>query len=184
MASSATEITLKHRKLLDPESQSLLDWGRNNGGVASIRFTESVEDSIALNNIRHGAIIISASGMCNAGRIKQHLKFNLPRAECTVIIAGFQAQGTLGRKLVDHVSPVRIYQESVPVRADIYTLGGLSAHADQAALMAWLKHFQKPPRKTFVVHGEEETALGFGMLIHKALGWTVEVPTAGAMVEL
>ena len=184
MATSATEITLKYRQLLDPESQSLLDWGRNNGGVASIRFTESVEDSIALNNIRQGAIIISASGMCNAGRIKQHLKFNLPRAECSVIIAGFQAQGTLGRKLVDHISPVHIYQESVPVRADIYTLGGLSAHADQAALMAWLKHFQKPPRKTFVVHGEEETALGFGMLIHKELEWTVEVPTAGTMVEL
>ena len=91
MATAATEITLKHRKLLDPKSQSLLDWGHNNGGTPHIRFTESVEDSIALNNIRHGAIIISASGMCDAGRVKQHLKFNSPRAECTVIIVGFQA---------------------------------------------------------------------------------------------
>ena len=106
------------------------------------------------------------------------------RAERMVIIAGFQAQGTLGRKLVDRVSPVRIYQESVPVRADIYTLGGLSAHADQAPLMDWLKQFHQPPRKTFVVHGEEETALGFGALIQKELGWTVEVPAPGATAAL
>lgn len=182
MATAATEITLKHHALLDVASQSLLDWGR--GGMTHIRFTESVEDSIALNTIRQGAIIISASGMCDAGRVKQHLKVNLPRAECSVIIAGFQAQGTLGRKLVERVSPVRIYQESIPVRADIYTLGGLSAHADQAALMAWLKRFHQPPRKTFVVHGEEETALGFGALIQKELGWTVDVPAPGATAEI
>ena len=182
MATAATQITLKNRELLDEESQALLDW-HGSGGPAHIRFTESVEDSMALNHIRHGAIIISASGMCNAGRVKQHLKFNLPRAECTVIIAGFQARGTLGRKLVDRVDSVRIYQQTVPVRADIYTLGGLSAHADQAALLAWLKHFKTPPRHTFVVHGEAETALGFGELIHKTLDWDVSVPTAGSVVD-
>lgn len=183
MATAATEITLKHHKLLDVESQALLAWGRGEDGPAHVRFTESVEDSMALNHVRHGTIIISASGMCNAGRVKQHLKFNLPRAECTVIIAGFQAQGTLGRKLVDHASTVNIYQEKVPVRAAIYTLGGLSAHADQAALMAWLKHFKKAPRQTFVVHGEEETALGFGALIQKELDWDVAVPTVGTVVD-
>lgn len=183
MATAATEITLKYRELLDPESQVILDWERDRGGRAHIRFTESVEDSIALNQIRQGAIIISASGMCNAGRIKHHLKYNLPRAECTVIIAGFQAAGTLGRKLVDRVSPVRIYQESIPVRADIYTLGGLSAHADQTALLAWLQQFKAPPRQTFVVHGEKETALGFGALIQKTLNWQVTVPTAGTVVD-
>jgi len=183
MATAATAITLKYRDLLDAESQALLDWGRGGDGPAHIRFTESVEDSMALNHIRHGAIIISASGMCNAGRVKQHLKFNLPRRECTVIIAGFQAQGTLGRKLVDRAASVRIFQEWVPVHADIYTLGGLSAHADQAALMAWLRHFRTPPRQTFVVHGEEETALGFGALIQKELDWSVAVPTAGTVVD-
>ncbi len=183
MATAATQITLKYRELLDAESQALLRWERSQDGPAHIRFTETVEDSIALNHIRHGAIIISASGMCNAGRVKQHLKFNLPRAECTVIIAGFQAQGTLGRKLVDRAKSVRIYQESIPVRAKIYTLGGLSAHADQAALLAWLQHFKTPPQQTFVVHGEEETALGFGALIQKNLGWSVAVPTAGTVVD-
>lgn len=183
MATAATQITLKYHELLDAESQAILSWGRNRGGPAHIRFTETVEDSIALNHIRHGAIIISASGMCNAGRIKQHLKFNLPRAECAVIIVGFQAQGTLGRKLVDHAKSVRIYQEQVPVRAKIYTLGGLSAHADQGALLAWLNHFKKPPRQTFVVHGEEETALGFGALIQKTFGWQVSVPSVGTVVD-
>jgi len=183
MATAATQITLKYHNLLDAESQALLDWGRTQNGSAHIRFTESVEDSMALNHIQHGAIIISASGMCNAGRVKQHLKYNLPRRECSVIIAGFQAHGTLGRKLVDHAASVRIYQEWVPVHADIYTLGGLSAHADQAALMTWLKHFKSPPRQTFVVHGEEETALGFGALIQKELGWSVTVPSAGTAVD-
>lgn len=183
MATAATEITLKYRELLDPESQDILDWERGRGGRAHIRFTESVEDSIALNQIKQGAIIISASGMCNAGRIKHHLKYNLPRAECTVIMAGFQAAGTLGRRLVDGVSLVRIHQESISVRADIYTLGGLSAHADQAALLAWLKQFKSPPRQTFVVHGEEKTALGFGALIQETLDWQVTVPTTGTVVD-
>ena len=183
MATAATEITLKYRELLDPESQDILDWERGRGGRAHIRFTESVEDSIALNQIKQGAIIISASGMCNAGRIKHHLKYNLPRAECTVIMAGFQAAGTLGRRLVDGVSLVRIHQESISVRADIYTLGGLSAHADQAALLAWLKQFKSPPRQTFVVHGEEKTALAFGALIQETLDWQVTVPTTGTVVD-
>ena len=183
MATAATEITLKYRELLDPESQDILDWERGRGGRAHIQFTESVEDSIALNQIKQGAIIISASGMCNAGRIKHHLKYNLPRAECTVIMAGFQAAGTLGRRLVDGVSLVRIHQESISVRADIYTLGGLSAHADQAALLAWLKQFKSPPRQTFVVHGEEKTALAFGALIQETLDWQVTVPTTGTVVD-
>jgi metallo-beta-lactamase family protein len=174
---------MKHIELMDTEARGLMQWLKRGQNVPRVQFTESVEDSMALNHIHHGAIIISASGMCNAGRVKQHLKFNLPRAECTVIIAGFQAQGTLGRKLVDHAASVRIFQEWVPVHADIYTLGGLSAHADQAALMAWLKHFKTPPRQTFVVHGEEETALGFGALIQKELDWSVAVPTAGTVVD-
>ncbi|HRH79885.1 MAG TPA: MBL fold metallo-hydrolase [Thiobacillaceae bacterium] len=184
MAGAATEITLRHRNLLDAETRALLDWSRSSPDAPYLRITEDVEDSMALNRIRQGAIIISASGMCDAGRIKHHLKFNLPRPECTVIIAGFQARGTLGRRLVDGAKWVRIFRETVSVRADLYTLGGLSAHADRDALVAWLSHFGKPPRRTFVVHGEEETANGFGALVREGMGWAVEVPEPGSAHEL
>ncbi len=184
MATKASELTLKHRNLLDKESQAQLDWlGQNNNGF-HIRFTESVDESIQLNNIKGGAIIISASGMCDAGRIKHHLKYNVSRPECSILITGFQAQGSLGRRLVDGVKLVRLFGEEVPVRAQIYTIGGLSAHADQAGLLAWLQGFRVPPTRTFVVHGETETALGFAKLIHSKLGWQTEVPVRGDVVEL
>lgn len=180
MAGSATEITLRHRDLMDEESRELLRWFRSSPDAPYLRVTEDAEDSMALNKIRQGAIIISASGMCDAGRIKHHLKFNLPRPECSVIIAGFQAEGTLGRRLVDGAKSVRIFREIIPVRADLYTLGGLSAHADRDALVAWLSRFRQPPGRTFVVHGEAETAVGFAELIREGMGWKVEVPEMGA----
>jgi metallo-beta-lactamase family protein len=184
MAGAATEVTLKHRALLDAETRDLLDWFRTSPQAPYLRVTEDVEDSMALNKISQGAIIISASGMCDAGRIKHHLRFNLPRPECTIIITGFQAGGTLGRQLVDGAKSVRIFRETIPVRADLYTLGGLSAHADRDALVGWLSHFKRPPRRTFVVHGEAETALGFGALIREGMGWDVTVPEAGESCDL
>jgi metallo-beta-lactamase family protein len=184
MARAATEITLRHRELMDAESRDLLAWFRTSPDAPYLRVTEDAEDSMALNKIRQGAIIISASGMCDAGRIKHHLKFNLPRPECTVIIAGFQAEGTLGRRLVDGARTVRIFREVVPVRADLYTLGGLSAHADRDALVDWLSRFRKPPGRTFVVHGEAQTALGFADLLREGMGWKVEVPEMGASYTL
>jgi metallo-beta-lactamase family protein len=184
MAGSATEITLRHSELMDEESRDLLRWFRSSPDAPYLRVTQDAEDSMALNKIRQGAIIISASGMCDAGRIKHHLKFNLPRAECTVIIAGFQAEGTLGRRLVDGAKSVRIFREVIPVRADLYTLGGLSAHADRDALVAWLSRFRNPPGRTFVVHGEAETALGFADLLREGMGWKVEVPEMGASYVL
>ncbi|MDO9244834.1 MAG: MBL fold metallo-hydrolase RNA specificity domain-containing protein, partial [Rhodocyclaceae bacterium] len=115
---------------------------------------------------------------------RYHLRANLPRRESTILITGFQAAGTLGRRLVDGVKRVKIGGEEVPVRAELYTLGGLSAHADQAALMNWLGHFRTPPKKTFVVHGEAETALGFATLIKEKLGWQAEAPLTGQSVTL
>jgi metallo-beta-lactamase family protein len=184
MASAATEITLRHLSELDEESRQLMAWFRSSPDAPYLRMTEDVEDSMALNKISAGAVIISASGMCDAGRIKHHLKFNLPRRESTVIFAGFQAEDTLGRRLVDGARTVRLFGETVPVRADIYTLGGLSAHADRDALVQWLSNFKRPPGRTFVVHGEAETALGFGQLLRDGLGWEVEVPQRGAGYDL
>ena len=184
MASAATEITLKNQSNLDEESVELLRWFRTSPDAPYLRMTEDVEESMALNKITEGAIIISASGMCDAGRIKHHLKFNLPRRQSTIIIAGFQAAGTLGRRLVDGAKSVRLFRETIPVRADLYTLGGLSAHADRDALVKWLSWFKKPPHRTFVVHGEVETALGFGQLLREGLGWKVDVPEWGASYTL
>lgn len=185
MATAATEITLRHSDLLDEETRKLLDWQRHDGDHRPyVRFTESPDDSMAINQIRQGAVIISASGMCDAGRVKHHLKNNLARAECSVIIAGFQAQGTLGRRLVDRAPYVRLFGEPVPVRASVYTLGGLSAHADRDALLGWLSRFHRAPKRTFVVHGEADTALGFAAAIRERYGWPVETPERGASYEL
>jgi len=184
MATAATEITLKHRNILDEEAQAMWCRHMSGDGDLSIRFTESVDDSKAINLIRSGAIIISASGMCDAGRIRHHLRHNLPRSECCVVIVGFQAEGTLGRRLVDGASSVRLMGEDVPVRARIYTIGGLSAHADRDGLLGWLRHFRKPPRQVFVVHGEEEVAENFAADLSSQFRWQSVAPAPGQEFDL
>ncbi len=185
MANAATRITLEHRDLLDAHTCELIDWQAAHPEQVSIEFVADVERSRQLNDIRHGAVIISASGMCDAGRIKYHLRENLRRSECTVLIAGFQAAGTLGRRLVEGAKLVRIFGEPVPVRAKICTVGGLSAHADQAALLDWLSGFRKPPGKLFVVHGEAAAAADFRAAVKARFNWDeVHVPLPGSMVTL
>jgi metallo-beta-lactamase family protein len=184
MANKVTEITWKHKEFLDDESRALLSLRQSHPEWLDLRFTRSVEESMALNRIKAGAIIISASGMCDAGRIKHHLRHHLGRPECAIVIIGFQAEGTLGRRLVDGADRVRLFGEDVRVRASIHTIGGLSAHADQAALLAWLKRFNSAPQRSFVVHGEAQTACGFADRIADELGWSVEAPAAGTRVDL
>jgi metallo-beta-lactamase family protein len=185
MATRATEVTLRHRNIVDAETRDLIGWGIEAGGkMLQVHFTESLEESKRLNTVRHGAIIISASGMCDAGRIRHHLKHNLPRPECAIVFSGFQAIGTLGRRLVDGDKRVRLFGEEIDVRASIHTIGGLSAHADRAGLLGWLQGFTRAPARTFVVHGEAATAIGFAEYVRKALGWQVEAPAPGAQFEL
>jgi metallo-beta-lactamase family protein len=185
MANSATRITLAHPDLLDQETRELLVWLEAHPDKVKIEFVADVERSKALNAIRSGAVIVSASGMCEAGRIKYHLRENLSRSECSVLIAGFQAAGTLGRRLVDGARLVTIFGEQIPVRARIYTVGGLSAHADQAALLEWLSGFRKPPGRTFVVHGEAGASANFAQAIGERLGWSaIDLPQAGESYTL
>lgn len=185
MADAATRITLAHPELLDGETRELIAWLRAHPETMKLEFVADVERSKSLNEIRSGAVIISASGMCEAGRIKYHLRENLPRSECSILIAGFQAAGTLGRRLVDGAHLVNIFGEPVPVRARVYTVGGLSAHADQAALLDWLRGFHKAPGHIFVVHGEAAASDNFATAIRQELGWrTVHLPRAGEIVEL
>jgi metallo-beta-lactamase family protein len=169
MALAATRITLKYAKL--PE-------------LEHVRFSESVEDSMAINQVKAGAAIISASGMCEGGRIKHHLRHNLSRPECAIVFVGFQAAGTLGRRIVDGAPRVRIFGEEYPVRARVFTIGGLSAHADQSALLGWLAGFRKAPRQTWVVHGEPLAANALHDAIDKQLRWRANLPAPGQTIDL
>lgn len=176
MATQATRITLKHPECLDKETQELMQTGQFPRGALTLKFTESVEDSMAINRIKSSAIIMSASGMCEAGRIRHHLKHNLWRSECSVIFVGFQAQGTLGRRIIEGAKKVKIFGEEIAVNARIYTIGGLSAHADRDELLDWLSKFKKKPQRVFVMHGEEETALGFAETIRGQLNLDAYAP--------
>ena len=184
MATAATEITFKHMELLDAETHALM--GRHGGAqyFRKLEFVEDVEESKALDRVTGGAVIISASGMCEAGRIKYHLRANLARRESTILITGFQAAGTFGRRLVDGAKRVRLLDEDIPVRADLYTLGGLSAHADRTALLAWLGHFRSKPRQVFVVHGEETVAKDFAADLKTQFDWNAMAPAPGHSVIL
>ncbi len=185
MANAATQITLGHPELLDAQTRELIDWLQAHPEKMKIEYVADVEGSRALNDIRSNAVIISASGMCEAGRIKYHLRENLPRSECTILIVGFQAMGTLGRRLVDGARLVHIFGQPVPVRARICTVGGLSAHADQATLIGWLRGFHTPPRNTFVVHGEAGASTSFAQAIRDQLGWPeVRLPRLGEYITV
>ena len=185
MSNTASRITEGYPELLDEQTRELIDWMDKHPKKLKVEYVADVEHSKALNEVRSGAVIISASGMCEAGRIKYHLRENLSRSECSILIAGFQAAGTLGRRLVDGAKLVRIFGEQVPVRARIYTVGGLSAHADQATLLGWLRGFHKPPGHTFVVHGEAGASVSFAKAIGEQLGWTqVHLPRLGEYVTL
>lgn len=179
MATAATKITQQHLALFDDQAKELASWHAAGVGLPNLRFVASTPESMALNQIRSGALIISASGMCDAGRIRHHLRHNLGRRECSVMITGFQAQGTLGRRLVDGAKQVSIFSDRIPVRASIHTLGGFSAHADQSALLAWAGAFKRPPRQTFMVHGEASAAFAIIERLQKEYGWCVLVPEPG-----
>ncbi len=182
MATKATAITMRHMEMFDEEAKKLNAWRDKNHVPLKLTFTASAEESIALNSIHSGAIIISASGMCDAGRIKFHLINNLGKRQNTILITGFQAQGTLGRRLVDGAKTARIYGNDIPVRAEIFTIGGFSAHADQADLLHWLKQFKRPPAQTFVVHGETHAAQALADKIDK-MNWKVTVPGLGDSIS-
>ncbi|WP_345792681.1 MBL fold metallo-hydrolase [Thauera sp. JM12B12] len=180
MALAVTELTVRHDDLWDDETRELFAWSRQHADRFNLRFVQDVEESMALNSVRGGLVIISASGMCDAGRIKHHLRHNIGRRECAIVIAGFQAAGTLGRRLVDGARQVTLFGERIPVRARIHTIGGLSAHADQPAILSWLRGFRRPPRRTFVVHGEPTAAAALAGCIERDLGWRgVEVAAPG-----
>ena len=177
LAEKATMTYLAHPECFDEEAKRLLRAGILEDSI-TLRFTQSVQESKALNRISSNAIILAGSGMCEGGRIRHHLKHNLWRSQCSIIFTGFQAKGTLGRRIVDGAKVVRIFGEEIAVNAAIHTLGGFSAHADQKELMEWLSAFRNSPQ-VFVVHGEEETSMTFADLVRKRFGFVTHVPEKG-----
>jgi metallo-beta-lactamase family protein len=147
-------------------------------------FVRQVEESKRLNTIPGPAIIISASGMCTGGRILHHLKWRLPDPRNLILLVGYQAAGTRGRQLQERTPSVRIHGEEVPVRAGVATLDGLSAHADQSELLRWLAGFERPPERTFLVHGEPGAMQALEAKIGKELGWRVGRPALGEYADL
>ena len=176
LATNATRVFLKHPECFDKETLELITKGQFPKGTPILKFSETPEESMSINRIRSGAIIIASSGMCEAGRVRHHLKHNLWRDECSIVFVGFQAQGTLGRQIVDGAKTVKLFSEVVAVRAKVYTIGGLSAHADKNGLMDWLTHFSKKPKKVFIVHGEEKTSIDFAQSVHERFLIDAHVP--------
>lgn len=165
LATESTSIFSKYHKYYDEEATKLLDNGDDPLSFEGLTFTRSPEESAKLNKIQSGAIIISASGMCEAGRIKHHLKHNLWRKESSIVFVGYQAEGTLGRNIVDGAKRVKIFGEEIAVNAQIYNLHGLSGHADQNGLLEWLESFKAKPEKVLLVHGDSTAQGEFNNLL-------------------
>lgn len=179
LAIEATEIFTQHRDSYDPQTTALLQSGDDPFEFPGLNFARTTEESKALNTLEGQAIIVSASGMCTAGRIKHHLKHNLWRPEASVLFIGYQAKGTLGRRLRDGEKEVKILGEDISVQAKIFSIDGFSAHADLNDLIEWIDGFTKKPKKVFVVHGEEEAALHFAAAVEERLGLAAIVPERG-----
>jgi metallo-beta-lactamase family protein len=187
MAIAATEIYHRFQNVFNSE-----DTGEMRRASAPslhrflpiLRYSHTPEDSMALNRIRHGAIIIAGSGMCSGGRILHHLKHNLWRRGTDVIIVGYQAIGTLGRALVDGAKHVRIFGEEIAVAANIQTLGGFSAHAGQSQLLRWAGQFREPRPRLCLVHGEPEKMRVLQKAFAQRLDWQAEMHGVGDRVRL
>ncbi|NLB23159.1 MAG: MBL fold metallo-hydrolase [Clostridium sp.] len=184
LASKATAVFKKNSKYFDRQAQARMDAGDNVLEFPQLFFTDSVDDSKKLNQTEQGLVVISASGMAEAGRIRHHLKHNLWRPESTVIFVGYQAEQTLGRLILDGKEYIKIFGETIAVEARIERMTGLSGHADQAGLIEFVGNFKKrKPRKIFLVHGDDEaqTALS-GKL--KERGYDVSIPKEGTIVDI
>jgi metallo-beta-lactamase family protein len=185
MATKVTELTTACLDELDDDAKLLHQWLLEHKNKIDVRFVADVEESKALNRLKSGAIIISSSGMCQAGRILHHLMNKLPFEKNAIVITGFQALRTLGRRLVDEAASVKIMGEYIDVKASIHTLGGLSAHADRDNLLKWLKGFKQKPKHVFVVHGEPSASVHFVQTIREKLNWNdVIIPTFNSTFDI
>ena len=176
MASNATRLYLRHREDHDLAMKDLMDDRRNPLATGHFNLARTREESKSILRNEQSTIVISASGMCTGGRILHHLRKRLPDERNTILLVGFQAMGTRGRRLLDGEKEIKIFGEMIPVRARVEMLENLSAHADYHEILRWLEGFRRAPEKVFLVHGEPEAAEALRQKIVARFGWVVEIP--------
>ena len=180
MAISATRIFERHPECFDSEMLDLSNNGGDPFSMPGLHFTRETAESMAINRVDGGAVIMAGSGMCTGGRVRHHLKHNLWNRRNSIVFVGFAAQGTLARSIVDGAKRVSIFGEEIDVRASVHTIGGFSAHADQSELLAWHAHTGNP-RTTYLVHGEESSMYALAQKIHNS---RVQMPALHDEFEL
>ena len=185
LAIEATNVFNKNfRACFDEDAMKLINAGINPIKFDGLNLAVSSDESRAINFDMEPKVIISASGMCDAGRIKHHLKHNLWRKECTVLFVGYQGAGTLGRALTEGANYVKLFGETIEVQAEIRKLSGISGHADKNGLLEWVNHFTPKPQKVFVVHGEDLVCESFVKCLKEEHGLDAEAPFSGAIYDL
>jgi metallo-beta-lactamase family protein len=184
MADRATQAVIDHPELYDEEAAELRKRRQVRADLRGLRITESVADSMALNESDHACIIISASGMCEGGRIVHHLKHNLWRPNANVLLVGYMAEGTLGRQLAEAAARVEIFGEEVVVRAQIHRLDGFSAHAGHSELLDWLSEVAPSKPRIVLTHGEDEARAALGAAIAERYGIVVDRPRLDDVIAL
>ena len=186
MAIATTEVYHRYQDVFNRKDSAAMHTARSGSlhtFLPSLQYSRTTEESMAINKIKSGAIVIAGSGMCTGGRIRHHFKHNLWRRNAHVIIVGFQARGTPGRALVDGAKTFRMAGEEIAVHATIHTLGGFSAHASQSQLLDWIQHFNKPHPRLYLVHGEPEAKLALQQHV-AGEGWSAEIPHHGESISL
>jgi metallo-beta-lactamase family protein len=184
MATKVTDVYGHWPEYFDEEMRRLIRENRSPFDFPGLVMARSVDDSKAINRITGSAIIVAGSGMCTGGRIKHHLLRNIARPESTILFVGYQAEGTLGREIVNGARQVRILGETLPVKAGVARIEGFSGHADRDELLRWASCLKDAPRQAFVIHGERRVAEHFRATLEKEKGWKAIVPSPGQAVEL
>ena len=172
------------RECFDEETLALMDAGINPLQFEGLRLAVTSDESKRINEDPAPKVILSASGMCDAGRIRHHLKHNLWRSDSTIVFAGYQAVGTLGRSLLDGAKDVRLFGEEIHVSAKICRIDGISGHADREGLLRWISSLTEKPKKVFIVHGEDLTADLFASTLRTRLGLDAEAPYSGSVFDI
>ena len=185
LAIESTNIFGKNtHECFDEEAMKFIDAGINPLVFEGLKFATTSEASKMINFDNKPKVIISASGMCEAGRVRHHLKHNLWRPECTILFVGYQAVGTTGRAIVEGAKEIKLFGEPIQVSAEIAQLPGTSGHADREGLVKWINSFEKKPQKVFIVHGEDSVCDSFAALLHDAYGYDTLAPYTGAVYDL